>query len=197
MTKTDFLARFQLLQTKDYHKDTKQRTASVDRRSLREASVLIGLVERENRLHVILTKRASHLKHHPGQISFPGGKVEPTDDSPAFTAIRETEEEIGVTHDHLSIIGNLPKLVTVTAFHVTPVLAFVDANYRPKIDTNEVDYLFEVPLEFLASPANLSSVAFRIQGQRHRVLSIPYKEHFIWGVTAQIIENLQTQLLLN
>lgn len=65
MTKTDFLARFQLLQTKDYHKDTKQRTANVDRRSLREASVLIGLVERESRLHVILTKRASHLKHHP------------------------------------------------------------------------------------------------------------------------------------
>lgn len=197
MTKTDFLARFQLLQTNDYHKDTKQRTANVDRHSLREASVLIGLVERQGKLHVILTKRASHLKHHPGQISFPGGKVEPTDANPIYTAIRETEEEIGISNNHLSIIGNLPKLVTVTAFNVTPVLAFVDSSYRPKIDTNEVDYLFEVPLEFLASPSNLSAVAFYIQGKRHRVLSIPYKEHFIWGVTAQIIENLQTQLLLN
>lgn len=195
MTKSEFLARFQLQQTEDYHKETKLRTADIDKGSLREASVLIGLVEREAKLHVILTKRASHLKHHPGQISFPGGKVEPFDDSPTFTALRETEEEIGIASDHISVIGYLPQLVTVTAFNVTPVLAFVEPDYRPKIDTNEVDYLFEVPLEFLASPTNLSAVGFQIRGRHHRVLSIPYKDHFIWGVTAQIIENLQTQLL--
>ncbi|GMQ46212.1 CoA pyrophosphatase [Vibrio sp. 10N] len=197
MTKSEFLSRFQLQQTEDYHKETKLRTANVDRDSLREASVLIGLVEREAKLHVILTKRASHLKHHPGQISFPGGKVEPHDLNPTVTALRETEEEIGIGSEHISVIGSLPKLVTVTAFNVTPVLAFVEPKYRPKIDSNEVDYLFEVPLEFLASPTNLSAVGFHIRGQRHRVLSIPYKEHFIWGVTAQIIENLQTQLLLS
>lgn len=110
MTKSEFLSRFQLQQTEDYHKETKLRTEHIDRGSLREASVLIGLVEREAKLHVILTKRASHLKHHPGQISFPGGKVEPSDLSPTFTALRETEEEIGISSQHISVIGYLPSL---------------------------------------------------------------------------------------
>ncbi|MGR5294596.1 CoA pyrophosphatase [Vibrio mediterranei] len=197
MTKHEFLERFQLHQLADYHAGSKSRTEHLDKSTLREASVLIGLVERNQRLHVILTKRASHLKHHPGQISFPGGKVEEDDRNATFTALREAEEEIGVRYDEVSVIGHLPRLVTVTQFNVTPVLAFVDSNYRPSIDANEVDFLFEVPLEFLTHPENMSAMQFTVRGKSHRVLSIPYKEHFIWGVTAQIIESLQTQLQLS
>ncbi|MGR5305295.1 CoA pyrophosphatase [Vibrio mediterranei] len=197
MTKHEFLERFQLHQLAGYHAGSKSRTEHLDQSALREASVLIGLVERNQRLHVILTKRASHLKHHPGQISFPGGKVEADDLNATFTALREAEEEIGVRYDEVSVIGHLPRLVTVTQFNVTPVLAFVDSNYRPSIDANEVDFLFEVPLEFLAHPENMSAMQFIVRGKSHRVLSIPYKEHFIWGVTAQIIESLQTQLQLS
>ncbi|MCG9787403.1 CoA pyrophosphatase [Vibrio mediterranei] len=197
MTKHEFLERFQLHQLADYHDGSKSRTEHLDKSELREASVLIGLVERNQCLHVILTKRASHLKHHPGQISFPGGKVEEDDLDATFTALREAEEEIGLRYDEVSVIGHLPRLVTVTQFNVTPVLAFVDSNYRPSIDANEVDFLFEVPLEFLAHPENMSALQFTVRGKPHRVLSIPYKEHFIWGVTAQIIESLQTQLQLS
>ncbi|MFC5077966.1 putative Nudix hydrolase NudL [Vibrio thalassae] len=194
MTKHEFLERFQLHQLVDYHTGSKSRTEHLERSSLREASVLIGLVERPSGLHVILTKRANHLKHHPGQISFPGGKVEKDDPDATFTALREAEEEIGLRYDEVSVIGHLPRLITVTQFYVTPILAFVDPNYRPSIDANEVDTLFEVPLAFLVQPKNMSAMQFTVRGKSHRVLSIPYNEHFIWGVTAQIIESLQTQM---
>lgn len=197
MTKYEFLERFQLHQLADYHASSKIRTAHIRMDNLRQASVLIGLVERNNRLNVILTRRAQHLKHHPGQVSFPGGKVEKNDRTIIDTALREAKEEIGLHYEQVSVIGQLPKLVTVTEFHVTPVLAFVDSNYQPVIDANEVDTLFEVPLEFLARAENMSAVNFTVRGATHRVLSIPYKEHFIWGVTAQIIESLQTQLQLS
>ncbi|MCL9775827.1 CoA pyrophosphatase [Vibrio methylphosphonaticus] len=195
MTRIEFLQRFQLHLLADYHPESKQRSAHVQQLSHRSASVLIGLVEREGRLHVILTKRAHHLKHHPGQISFPGGKVEDSDTSVYFTALREANEEIGIKYDEINIVGHLPDLLTITRFHVTPVVAFVDPGYQPQVDKNEVDYLFEVPLEFLAHTANMTTQRFTIKGANHRVLAIPYQSHFIWGVTAQIIESLQTQLL--
>ena len=194
MTRLEFLQRFQLHQLSDYHPESKQRSAHLQHVSLRSASVLIGLVERQGRLQVILTKRAAHLKHHPGQISFPGGKVEPSDPNAHFTALREAEEEIGLRYDEVNIIGHLPDLLTISRFQVTPVIAFVDPNYQPKLDKNEVDYLFEVPLEFLAHTANMTTHRFNINGSNHRVLAIPYQSHFIWGVTAQIIQSLQTQL---
>ncbi|MGF1750392.1 MULTISPECIES: CoA pyrophosphatase [Vibrio] len=195
MTRLEFLQRFQLHQLSDYHPESKQRSAHIQHLSLRSASVLIGLVERQGRLQVILTKRAAHLKHHPGQISFPGGKVEPSDANVHFTALREAKEEVGILHNEVEIVGDLPELLTITRFQITPVIAFIDPNYQPKLDRNEVDYLFEVPLEFLAKTSNMTTHRFNIKGEKHRVLAIPYQSHFIWGVTAQIIQSLQTQLL--
>ncbi|MGV2988053.1 CoA pyrophosphatase [Vibrio sp. E150_011] len=194
MTRYEFLQRFQLHALSDYHPESKQRSAHVQHLTLRAASVLIGLVERNGRLQVILTKRAKHLKHHPGQISFPGGKVEPSDPNAHFTALREAEEEIGLRYDEIEVIGHLPDLITITQFQVTPIIAFVKPTYQPRVDKNEVDYLFEVPLDFLAHTSNMTMHRFNIKGQNHRVLAIPYKTHFIWGVTAQIIQSLQHQL---
>lgn len=195
LNKCQLLQSFQFNLPQGYHGDTLARVAHLKRQTLRDAAVLIGFVEREQGLNVIMTKRASHLKHHPGQISFPGGKYEESDSSLQATALRETREEIGIAPDAISIFGQMPELVTVSRFKVTPILAFVEANYCVDIDKNEVDEVFEVPVNHLLDKQKLRSAQFRINQSHHRVFAIPYQHHFIWGMTAQIIQAMQQQMV--
>ena len=121
--------------------------------SPRDAAVMILLVERANGLHVMFTRRAEHLKHHAGQISFPGGKYETFDASLQHTAIRETEEEIGISIGHNQVLGSIGQYATISGFHVTPYIAIADSIPPLVIDKNEVDYAFEVPLAHCINPS--------------------------------------------
>lgn len=194
ISKAELIQGFQLKTPVGYHAESLHRVAHLASRSLRKASVLIGFVERPTGLNVVLTKRAAHLKHHPGQISFPGGKYEEGDGTLYQTAMREAREEIGISEDQIQILGQLPELVTVSKFAVTPVLAFISPDYRSLIDKNEVEEVFEVPADFLLDRRQLFSNTFQIKNTPHRVFAIPYKHHFIWGMTAQIIQSLQKHL---
>ncbi|WP_411572369.1 CoA pyrophosphatase [Vibrio sp. TH_r3] len=194
MDRSTLLTHFNLYLPVDYHAESLQRLKNMQTETLRPAAVLIGCVERANGLNIILTKRARHLRHHPGQISFPGGKLEKTDTSLVHTAIRESEEEIGLQSDWIDIIGSLPPLMTFSKFMVTPIIALIDHRYQTKIDRNEVETVFEVPASHLFDIRQLYSQIFQFKSYSHRVFAIPYKQHFIWGVTAQIIQALQLQL---
>ncbi len=193
MTRTELLQQFQLHPPADYHRHALARVAHIKPQELRKAAVLIGFVERDNGLHVIFTKRAAHLKHHPGQISFPGGKFESSDKTLDATALRETQEEAGISHQSVNIFGQMPELSTISRFTVTPFLAFVSADYQPQIDPSEVEQLFEVPADIVLDPSQLHSHNFQIKGRRHTVFGLSYQEHFIWGMTAQVIQALQKQ----
>lgn len=195
MTITEFYRRFNFNTPVNYDPQCLERLVKAGTNDqLRPAAVLIGLVERGNRLHVILTKRAAHLKHHPGQVSFPGGKYEDSDINLAHTAIRETFEEIGIPTDKIELVGTLPALPTISRFAVTPFIARVNQDYQAKIDHNEVAEVFEVPASFLFQPKNLFHHHFQLRTSRHKIFALPYQHHFIWGVTAQIIDALQRQL---
>jgi 8-oxo-dGTP pyrophosphatase MutT (NUDIX family) len=163
------------------------------------AAVLIPLVQRAEGLTLLLTRRADHLRHHAGQISFPGGRVEPGDDSPIATALRETEEEIGLSREYIDVIGQFPVYATVTAFQVTPVIALVEPGFTLKLDGVEVAEAFEVPLAFLMNPAHHRHHVFEFAGVQRRFLSMPWqgpeREYFIWGATAAMLRNLYRLLL--
>ncbi|OEE63776.1 coenzyme A pyrophosphatase [Enterovibrio norvegicus FF-33] len=193
--------RFSLSPSHNYDERVIQRATDAMKRQvgseLRPAAVMIALAERNGELHVLLTKRATHLKHHPGQISFPGGKVENSDQDIVETAIREMEEEIGVCTNRDDLLGCLASLPTVSGYLVTPVIAFVDPSYTPVIDSNEVDTLFEVPLaQFLRRKA-IRKQPFLVRGNTYDIYAMSYQEHLIWGVTAQILHALSRQLSLN
>ncbi|TVO39383.1 CoA pyrophosphatase [Vibrio algivorus] len=194
MKKEELLRQFSLNIPVRYQPESLLRVAHLDPEKLRKAAVLIPCVDRPDGLSVILTKRASHLKNHPGQISFPGGKFEFFDHSLADTAIREAHEEIGLHPSQVNIFGQLPELTTISRFSVTPFIAFVEDGYQSTIDKNEVDYIFEVPANYLFNSDNLYSKKMQIKGTTHRIFAINYQTHFIWGVTAQIIQALQSQL---
>jgi 8-oxo-dGTP pyrophosphatase MutT (NUDIX family) len=157
-------------------------------RSLKAASVLVPLVERGSGLDVILTRRAALLKHHPGQVAFPGGKQDPDDASPMAAALREAREEIGL--ESAEILGELPGHRTVTGYAVTPFVGLVAPGFRPVTDPAEVDEVFEVPLAFVLDPANYQIHARRWQGQERRYYVVPYGPHYIWGATARMLRSL-------
>lgn len=164
-------------------------------KKFKKAAVLIALVERGNALNVILTVRASHLRHHPGQVSFPGGKYEDVDKNLKQTAQRETAEEIGI-HPHLvDMIGQLPPLNTVSGFEVHPFIGFINSRFTLNIDPKEVQAVFEVPLAFLLDNQNYYQQHLFANKKRHFSYCIPYQNHLIWGATAQILKNLQDKLL--
>lgn len=158
------------------------------------ASVLFPIVLREGQPSVLLTQRTAHLKDHPGQISFPGGRVDPEDSSPAHTALREAEEEIGLSSAHIEILGYLPEYRTGTGFRITPVVAIV----RPPIDLHpdpfEVAEIFEVPLAFLMDSANHQQHTVHHRGKLRTYFAMPYGNYFIWGATAGIIVALSQAL---
>ncbi len=194
LTKEQLIQRFQLHQPVAYHVESTRRFDHYPKHSLRKASVLIGFVEREEGLNVVLTKRAEHLKHHPGQISFPGGKYEQSDQNLFNTAIREAEEEIGLRASDITTFGRLPEITTISQFSVTPIMAFINPAYQASIDPNEVEEVFEVPADHLLDKSKLYTGVFQIKNQPHRIFAIPYQRHFIWGMTAQIIQALQRHI---
>lgn len=163
----------------------------------RPAAVLVPLVSRGGGLSVMLTVRTAHLSAHAGQIAFPGGRTEPQDGSAVGTALRETEEEIGLERTRIEVLGQLPAYTTGTGFIVTPVVGLVDAGHRLELDANEVAEVFEVPLAFLLDPANHQRRLYRwSDGLERSFLAMPWRrpddgrEFFIWGVTAAMLRNL-------
>lgn len=160
--------------------------------TFRPASVLIPLVSREEGLHVLLTQRATGLHHHAGQISFPGGRYEPADVTPVETAIRETEEEIGLDRQRIEVIGMLPEYKTGTGYQVTPVVSLVTPPFEVRTDPGEVAAVFEVPLYFLMDGRHHQRRAFQMpDGSGQRIFyAMPYQQHFIWGATAGMLRNL-------
>jgi len=162
----------------------------------RQASVLIPLVQNPNEISwdIILTRRALHLKHHPGEISFPGGRYETTDHDLQATAIRETHEEIGITADLIQILGRLPLQSTTSQYHVTPYIGIVDNRYDLRIDENEVSEVFLIPLSFAMDRNNHHKVAHSINGQTFHYHVIEYNQYRIWGATAQMLIRLSERL---
>lgn len=156
----------------------------------RRAAVLIPVVARPEGATVILTQRTDHLPSHPGQIAFPGGKIEATDASPLAAALRETEEEIGIPRGRFDPLGYLDLYQTGSGFRIVPVVAMVDSGYELAIDPNEVDSAFEVPLAFLMSPGNHKRESGVFRGLARQYYAMPYAERYIWGVTAGIIRSL-------
>ncbi|HWJ96106.1 MAG TPA: CoA pyrophosphatase [Telluria sp.] len=158
----------------------------------RRAAVLVPLVERDGMLTVLLTERTAHLSSHAGQISFPGGRAEEFDSSPIETALRETEEEIGLVRGHVEIVGVLPEHLTGTGYRVTPVVGIVTPPFELSADPNEVAEIFEVPLGFLMNGANHQRMSFELPegAGRRSFYAMPYERHFIWGATAAMLRNL-------
>jgi 8-oxo-dGTP pyrophosphatase MutT (NUDIX family) len=156
------------------------------------AAVLVPLIERENELTVLLTQRATQLKNHAGQISFPGGRIEPGDDGPRAAALREAQEEIGLDPGFVTVAGYLPDHVIISGFRVTPVVAFVRPGFELLLDSEEVQSSFEVPVTHLFDPGNHQTRRRRIGAgdTEVEVLDIPFGEHNIWGATAGMIFTL-------
>lgn len=157
---------------------------------LTPAAVLFPIVQREGGATVLLTQRTAHLKDHPGQISFPGGRVEPEDVSALDTALRETEEEIGLKRTHITLLGYLPEYRTGTGFRVTPVVASVHPPFDLLPDPFEVAEVFEVPLSFLLDEENHQQHSLHYRGALRHFYAMPYGEYFIWGATAGMIRSL-------
>lgn len=167
-----------------------------------DASVLVPLVMRGDEPSVLLTQRQPHLKAHAGQISFPGGRSEPTDEDAVYTALREAQEEVGLDPDRVRILGTLPFYNTISGFRVTPVVGVINAfeheaqqlNLRP--DPGEVADVFEVPLAFLMNPRHHQRRSVPIAGLSAEFYAMPWippgseREYFIWGATAAMLRNL-------
>ena len=173
---------------------------TLSKRPLAAAAVLIGLVARsDDSLFVLLTQRTDHLTDHPGQISLPGGRVEPQDADAAATALREAQEEIGLDPSFVDLLGALPAYTTGTGFVVTPVVALVRPGFHLRPEPGEVAEVFEAPLGFLMNPANHRRHRVEINGSAREFLSMPWdavradgrpKRYFIWGATAAMLRNL-------
>jgi 8-oxo-dGTP pyrophosphatase MutT (NUDIX family) len=154
------------------------------------ASVLVPLVLRPNGLTVLLTQRTAHLTDHAGQISFPGGRAETYDRDAIDTALRESEEEIGLDRRHVEILGTLPQYLTGTGYCVTPVVGLVQPPFEVTADPSEVAAIFEVPLSFLMDGANHQRLSADLPGGRRTFYAMPYEGYFIWGATAGMLRNL-------
>jgi len=158
------------------------------------AAVLIALVSRRTGTHVVLTRRTDGLRHHGGQVSFPGGRIEPADRDAVAAAVRETGEELGVATTHITPLGFLDPLATITGFRVMPVVALLADHYVARPDPGEVADVFEVPLAFLLDPDNLDAPTIEVRGRPRHVLEYRYPTQRIWGATASMLLNLRQRL---
>jgi 8-oxo-dGTP pyrophosphatase MutT (NUDIX family) len=162
------------------------------RENLIPASVMFPIVLRDDAPQVLLTRRTCHLRDHPGQICFPGGRADPEDASPAHTALREVWEETGISSDRIEVIGYLPDRRTVTGFRITPVVAFIRPPFELNPDAFEVADIFEAPLAFLLDAANHHVIPR--PGKENPLFSIAFGSRRIWGATAGIIRALSERL---
>lgn len=163
-------------------------------RALRPAAVLVAVWDRPDGAHVVLTKRASHLQHHPGQIAFPGGKIDPADAGPEAAALREAREEIGLDPALVEVLGHLPAHETVTGFTVTPILGHIRADFTAVPEAGEVEEVFSVPLSHLMNLANFRVEKRRWRGEWRHYYTVPYGPYYIWGATARILHSLADRL---
>jgi 8-oxo-dGTP pyrophosphatase MutT (NUDIX family) len=157
---------------------------------LRPAAVLVPVIRHDTGLTILLTRRTDHLYDHAGQISFPGGRTEAHDESPAGTALRETFEEIGLPQSQVEVLGSLPEYTTVTGYHVTPVVGLVRPPLALSLDAFEVAEAFEVPLIFFLDPGNHQRNTLQYQGRTRHYYAMPYEQRYIWGATAGMLMNL-------
>jgi 8-oxo-dGTP pyrophosphatase MutT (NUDIX family) len=158
------------------------------------AAVLVPVVDRPGGLTVLLTQRSRHLQAHAGQISFPGGRLEPGDADAVAAALRETEEEIGLARDRVEVVGRLDTYLTRTGFEVVPVVGLVAPPFALRLDEFEVEDAFEVPLGFVLDPARRARHARVFQGVERHFWAMPWGERFIWGATAGMLVNLAEAL---
>lgn len=155
-----------------------------------EAAVLVPLVCRGTVLNVLLTQRTAHLNDHAGQISFPGGRVESADDSREQTALRETEEEIGLPRARIALLGRLPDYEIPSGFRITPVVGWVEAPFELAPDPFEVASVFEAPLPYFLDPANYQRRQYHFRGRHRHYMAIPFEGRYIWGATAGMLYSL-------
>jgi 8-oxo-dGTP pyrophosphatase MutT (NUDIX family) len=160
----------------------------------RAAAVLVPIVKRADGLAVLLTRRTDHLTQHAGQVSFPGGRAEADDADAVATALRETREEVGIDTSLLEPFGYLDCLETVSGYCVTPVVAWLEPDYRAQPDPYEVAEVFEVPLEFFLVPENLRRMRVEYRGRPREILEFAYSGPRIWGATAAMLLNLVRRL---
>lgn len=179
-------------ESSDYDLHPELREALRAGRPLRAAAVLCALVDRGDGagLRVILTRRADHLRAHPGQVAFPGGRVDPTDLSPLHAALREAEEEVGLPRDRVEVVGEIDGHETVTGFSVIPYVGFAPADFAPRPDPAEVAEVFEPPLNFVLDPANRRRDWRDWNGTRRYYYAMPWEGRYIWGATARMLVGL-------
>jgi 8-oxo-dGTP pyrophosphatase MutT (NUDIX family) len=163
-------------------------------RVLRAAGVLIGLQQEAGGLSVLLTKRASHLRHHPGQIAFPGGKVDAADADAGAAALREAREEVGLDPANVQLLGRMPAHETVTGYMVTPVIGRILAPFRPRPEAGEVEEVFSVPLAHFQNRENFRVEGRYWRGQIRHYYVAPYGPYYIWGATARMLKALADRL---
>jgi 8-oxo-dGTP pyrophosphatase MutT (NUDIX family) len=163
-------------------------------RTLRDAAVLIPVVDHGRDATVLLTKRAEKLRSHSGQVAFPGDTIDPADPSPEAAALRETLEEIGLDNEHVEIIGRMPDYVAGSGYRIAPVLGIVQPGFSLMLNSDEVDAAFEVPLRFLMDPANHGRDSRMWNDLEWFFYEMPYGGQRIWGVTAGIIRTLYERL---
>jgi 8-oxo-dGTP pyrophosphatase MutT (NUDIX family) len=155
-----------------------------------EAAVLVPLIARPEALKVLFTQRTAHLADHAGQISFPGGRVETADANRAETALRETEEEIGLTRSHIELLGRLPDYEIPSGFRIAPVVGWIEPPFDLKPDPIEVEAVFEAPLDYFLAPENYQRREYHFRGRHRHYMAIPYEGRYIWGATAGMLYSL-------
>ena len=163
--------------------------------TLKPAGVLIPIIERRAELSVLLTQRSAELKHHAGQVSFPGGRMEEHDVSVEATALRETQEEVGIDAQHISVLGYLQTMPTITGYAVTPVVGMVSADAKLVIDPTEVEYTFEVPLSFLLDESNDVRTEWDTHDRKVPMVEFHWEGERIWGATAFMIISFRKKVL--
>ena len=163
-------------------------------RALKLAAVLVPVVDYENEPKILLTRRADHLAQHSGQVAFPGGKVESEDGGPVSAALREAQEEIGLSADYVDVAGFLSTYETGSGFRILPVVGFVRPGFQLEIDHNEVAETFEVPLELMINEANYNRHEIEWEGRMEAYYAVEYEGYNIWGATAGMLRNLSRRM---
>jgi len=178
----------------DLNPDFRRRELLAQGRGLRPAAVLVPLVDRPHGMTVLLTQRSPHLADHAGQVSFPGGRIEPHDPDPATAALREAQEEVGLAPDCVEVVGRLDTYVVRTGYEITPVVGVLDPPCALVHDPTEVAEVFEVPMSFILDPANVQLQQRVFNGAMRQFYVWPYPGYYIWGATAAMLVNLSEVL---